>query len=63
MQELVQCKCGHGITSHSGSGCDGERFRKCDCRRGGSDVIDAAIQEARTDYGRQHVSPASFDQA
>jgi hypothetical protein len=50
MEELLQCRCGHGISAHSGSGCDGDRFRPCRCVRARGDVLDAAINSVRTDF-------------
>ena len=51
MEELLQCKCGHGISGHSGSGCEGDRFRPCACLRSRGDVLDAAVNSVRTDFG------------
>lgn len=51
MEELLVCRCGHGISSHSATGCDGARFRPCRCGRSRNDVLDAAIRDVRTEFG------------
>jgi hypothetical protein len=49
IEELVQCRCGHGISGHSGSGCEGDRLRPCGCRRSRADVLEFAIADVRTE--------------
>jgi hypothetical protein len=48
IEELLQCSCGHGISAHSGSGCEGGHRRKCSCRRTRTDVLESAIIDAQT---------------
>jgi hypothetical protein len=49
IEELLQCRCGHGISGHSGAGCEGERFRPCACRRSSADVLESAIHHVTTE--------------
>jgi hypothetical protein len=59
MEELVQCRCGHGVSNHGASGCDGDRFRPCWCTRTRGDVIEIAIKTARTEYRPVLVPPSA----
>jgi hypothetical protein len=49
IEELLQCRCGHGISGHSGSGCEGDRMRPCGCARSRADVLAMAIDDVRAD--------------
>ncbi len=49
IEELLQCRCGHGISGHSGSGCEGDRLRPCSCVRSRADVLEFAIADVRTE--------------
>ncbi len=58
IEELLQCRCGHGISGHSGSGCEGDRLRPCSCRRTRGDVLESAIHDVRTEI----ISPSGPDE-
>ncbi len=51
IEELLQCRCGHGISGHSSSGCEGDRLRPCSCGRSRADVLELAIHDVRTEVG------------
>ncbi|MGB8265588.1 MAG: hypothetical protein WCE44_04640 [Candidatus Velthaea sp.] len=57
MDELLHCRCGHGISQHTSSGCDGDRHRPCWCVRTRNDIIDAAVKAVRTEYQPTLVPP------
>jgi hypothetical protein len=60
IDELVQCRCGHGISGHSGSGCEGDRLRPCSCRRTRADVLTRAIAHVHTDAAPDSESLAEY---
>jgi hypothetical protein len=45
--ELVGCGCGHGIGRHSSEGCRGPYGERCPCEKNPSEILEAAICEAR----------------
>jgi hypothetical protein len=48
METLVNCPCGHTLSTHDGGGCSGERLRPCSCKRDRSGALEAAVTAVRT---------------
>jgi hypothetical protein len=69
MDNLVFCWCGHGIGRHGEIGCKGDRQSRCFCMRTPGDVVDQAIDDARSRHyfhddegtGERHAVPETSD--
>jgi hypothetical protein len=51
MDQLIECTCGHAISTHTADGCRGLRARPCQCLLNESEVLEYALNAVRTHYG------------
>lgn len=48
MKYLVFCQCDHALDRHGASGCGGDGFMPCACRRDPESALETAIEHARS---------------
>jgi hypothetical protein len=51
LESLLYCNgCGHGALAHEGDGC---KYARCTCTKNLIDLVDEALELARSEIGRE----------